>query len=577
VFSLPLWSYQTYEALSPQIREARRLYALGGRAFPLTAFPLTAETLGEIAGELVRDPRLNPDLRLAAAALLESLPLPRAQGEVLTGADLGADLEGALAGDFVVEPVRWFYDRFVAYPDFFKLKTYVQKKDLPGLQFSLGLKRIYRTGEIPPHNLFYTPNDWMSLENFMIRSGFFAWQNQGFEIRLGRSPVHYGDPRWTGFLPSWRLPYLDALEYRYRWGNWEMVSSVSVLDNRMGEEERDFFTSGGSLASYGSPDRIYLGSNRKGGDSWFYLAPPSSDPSAPPLGAENKLSLGFGQTIILNALHRFTWRNRFLSLGITGNMVAARENNALHLADIFPVFSWHNAEVGGHNFSLVAEALWTILPGLDLYLQAAYDDISATDLLGIADTAIPTIDAYLLGLGWETGLAGRPLSVRLEAGVTHYLWGSFHAYDEAKGNYLGRAIYRYRAQKETRIMPLTSPYGPGARWLELNLALGSGSSGLNLRRDPLGPLALELNLSYLDHLEGVDLIRLDYPGPASLKNAPRLGSFSSGLTLVYTLPGGGPNSAAFYGAAGLNAVEGRWWPEFRLGARWRGTFLRREV
>jgi hypothetical protein len=277
-------------------------------------------------------------------------------------------------------------------------------------------------------------------------------------------------------------------------------------------------------------------------------------------------------------------------------MLAARENNALHLADIFPVFSWHNGHVGGHNFSLLADALWSLVPGLDLYLQAAYDDISAADLLGLPDTELPTIDAYLLGLAWETGLASRPLSLTLEAGITHYLWGNFHAYDYAldKGNYLARAVYRYRSQRGVHLLPLTSPYGPGARWLDLRFTLGparadgtGGTAGTAARAAAgvaadaaaAGPaaffnrLSLELEFSYLDRLEGASLISVDYEADKAVENGPRMRSFSSDLSLAYSWAAGPRSSAALYAGLGVYGVEGQWWPEFRLGGRWRGVFL----
>ena len=73
---------------------------------------------------------------------------------------------------------------------------------------------------------------------------------------------------------------------------------------------------------------------------------------------------------------------------------------------------------------MVADASWCFLPGWTVSAQAGFDDFNA-GIIGVGDTDIPTIDAYIVGLRWDGGGAERRTAVALEGGYTHYLWGCF--------------------------------------------------------------------------------------------------------------------------------------------------------
>jgi hypothetical protein len=98
--------------------------------------------------------------------------------------------------------------------------------------------------------------------------------------------------------------------------------------------------------------------------------------------------------------------------------------------------------------------------------MAGFDDISARSL-GLPDGDIPTIPAGIFQLEWSAASASLFQSYLLEGGYTHYLWGNFAYTDnppEWYGVYLARGIYRWTPNKNAVLLPLTSPYGPGALW-----------------------------------------------------------------------------------------------------------------
>ena len=177
----------------------------------------------------------------------------------------------------------------------------------PGLHFSFAVKREYHHGEIPLLNFpDVSKDDPFAMENYFIRTGYLAWQNDAFEIRFGRSPVHYGDPRFSSFLPSDRLPFLDSLEYRYRFGPLEMVGYFATLENRITVEEQDFFhneNGPGSLAIHRDEANNKLYVDQEG---WFYSAKGAVESLADLTSGVTpgeRLEGGFGRAISLSSMH----------------------------------------------------------------------------------------------------------------------------------------------------------------------------------------------------------------------------------------------------------------------------------
>ena len=173
----------------------------------------------------------------------------------------------------------------------------------------------------------------------------------------------------------------------------------------------------------------------------------------------------FGSTVILNNIHYFEYNFGFLRLGICGEVIITRPQNAFQISDFFPVFSWHNANIKPNNLSLIFDVSAVPFQGFEVYGQYGFDDINAS-IAGGEDSPIPTIDAGLLGASWWSPRNRFLGTVTAEIGFTHYLWGSFLV-DVP----LARAIYRMDRDGPDSWMPLTSPFGPGCAWALLTAKL----------------------------------------------------------------------------------------------------------
>ena len=398
-------------------------------------------------------------------------------------------------------------------PDYDYWRTYIEAPPLGAWALSAGQDggfgvrvaadfRAQHSQEYPSNNLFRSEEDNpLAVENFFISEGYFAGRYDGLLLQLGRSPVHFGAAGFSSALPSERLPYLDTLYYTWKLGPLKMTSYFGTLYNGAGGSEID--------AMAGLPN----------------IDDPSNDGVIKYNGPEpGTHQVAFDKTIILNTMHRFEWAFPKVRLGISAHNVISRENNALHIGDIFPVFSWHNAQVGVHNLSLVAEMEYTPISGLVLFGQAGYDDVNAEDISGVGDTDIPTIYAYILGTNYETDTRSGRLGLNLEGGVTHYLWGNFHEFDPDRGNYLSRAIYRYLRDEEMILLPLTSPYGPGSRWLK---------GSCNYKWSEIGIIA-GLNFEVISHNSAASLVSTAYKADEAVSEADRELWGRLGLRFEYT-------------------------------------------
>lgn len=479
-----LGAYETYSTDAWQLIHLRELYARAGVAFPTGSFPVDIEELHEYALDL----RSRLDSRKARAEVdsyLDQLQYEPAEAEIVS--DLDFSYEQYFRGE---DEWDTDYDYWRTYMD-----------NPPAAAWSLSAGRDGGFGvhiaadfqaqhgrEYPDNNLYRSQDENpLSVENYFITRGYFCGRYGDLLVQLGRTPVHFGAAGFSTTMPSDRLPYLDALYYTWRLGPLKMTSYVGTLYNEAGSGE---ISDMAGLPNIITPvdDGIIVYDDGVGNHT-----------------------VAFGRTIIFNSLHRFEWAFPKVRLGLSAHNVITRENNALHIGDMFPVFSWHNAQVGVHNMSLIAEIEYAVMPGLVLFGQAGYDDINSADISGVGDTDIPTIDAYILGGEYKRLLFGGMFTVLLEGGTTHYLWGNFHEFDPERGNYLGRAIYRYLRDEQIVLLPLTSPYGPGARWVRGSL----GYSWLNTG------LSLILNGEVISHNTAADLVSTAYEESETVSEADR--------------------------------------------------------
>jgi hypothetical protein len=251
------------------------------------------------------------------------------------------------------------------------------------------------------------------IENNAVTQGYVALPVGAANLTFGRQKIHIGPDRTDSLSASNRIPFYDALVLELPLGGLTMTSVTSTMENRR------------------------------------------ASPDVPEISPRD--DYGYGETIILYNIHYFSYAWDRIQAGIGSQVIIARENNTIQFGDLFPVFSWHNADITPNNMCLIADAEFAVTPELSTYVQFGFDDISGS-AVGVADGAIPTISAILAGAEWNPTTA---IQGRLQTGYTHYLWGMFDD-DE----YLSRAVYRWNADSGYESMPLTSPWGPGVIWVQ---------------------------------------------------------------------------------------------------------------
>ncbi len=551
-------SFSLYMPNDPEVAELVLLYTRAGFVFPDASYPLSLADLDNYASRL-QNKTDKREIRDHLKIYIKSLNFEK--GRVVTNNSYNLKTAAFINGDTYIpdtdtdlEHTRYpndFYSRFVKFPDmgYFGLSAGVQGES--GLNFAVGLKREFHPETVVDTNLFIsTSSDPAKFENYFVRKGYLAWKTGNFEFRFGRTPVHYGDANFSTFLPSDKLPWLDTFTYRYEAGPLTMTSYFGTIDSRITDDEKLIFIDGStSLLT----------------EEGLVITFDDSDPNREPVlwidGVPSEFA--FRDTLILNSMHRFVLGWEKLRLGFTSSIIVARENNAIQIGDIFPVFSWHNAVLGSNNMNLVFDAGYVPVPGLALYGQAAWDDINASDIIGIPDGSVPTIGAYLFGVSYvPEWMSELNLSVKMEIGTTHYLWGNYYAYDSWKGSYLSRAIYRYQTQQGNYWMPLTSPYGPGTWWIE-------GESSIEL------PVNIDfiLGFTYLRFNSDVNLFTTAYSYDPSLDNFDST-SFSVYLESGYTYKLSDNSDLEFNLIPVWYSYKGHGWPELEISVELSGKKIK---
>jgi len=261
---------------------------------------------------------------------------------------------------------------------------------------------------------------------------------------------------------------------------------------------------------------------------------------------------------ILMAAHRFQWNFGRVKLGVGGTIVYARANNQFLITDFLPILIYHNSDSVPNNLAMILDAQWAITPGLNLSLMIGFDDI-AGGLIGIPDGDIPTIPGLVLQLEYSIRNKNLFHYYMLETGYTHYLWGNFEYEDRIDdwfGVYLARGIYRYTPNKSAVLLPLTSPYGPGALWGKLKGDLFF--PGLNIRA------GAELLLLFKN--SHVNLIDTLYKADDSLYKLDQW-FFALDLPLTYTWQNKAGALEFLFSPALLLSSEGKVF-QCTLGLRW---------
>ena len=404
-----------------QFEELKNLYIRNGYVLPTSCYPVSRRELLSFA----------ENLKKRVADKDEVFKISRLIFELNETDKAGLVFNISGAGDWRTDRL-WdndLYRNFYELPPLFDFYLVFYNNDT-AIEVHNKWRSEYKT--LPENNLPESEEgNFSALENQFLNIGLLSLHIQDIEIMIGRTPVHFGNSDFNSLLPSNRLPFLDLFEVKVPIGPVQLISQIASLENRRAVND------------------IY---------------------------DESAGEYAFGVNTIMTALHRFEYNALWISGGFTGYAVLSREDNGYLLGDFFPVFSWHTADVGWHNNAIYGDITISPFEGWNFFYQTGFDDINATEWLGMDDSSLPTIQASIIGVSYRKKLDSADWFSKLEIGKTHYLWGNFYggsAAGETKDHYFEKAVYRVFLDEGNRIMPLTSPYGPGAEWYELTASVSN--------------------------------------------------------------------------------------------------------
>lgn len=449
---------QAADLLAPDIDDdVDAAYAGVGRVAPTAVYPRSREALHGLITGLPAEEPAESAAAPAAEALAEELDYR--EGELRLALSLDLQPESYLE---VNRSELSFLEELRREEPLLRLRTSYGGDGAPRLVTQTVLQREYDV-QLPTNIPLPAEGNPAPFENNFFYTGYLFMPGDYLETTFGRQQLHIGPSPFSSLMVADRIPYLDAARLSLTLGRLRMTHIVSTIENRPSDAER----------AAGLPALL--------GDQYAY-----------------------GKNIIFYNVHYFEYAWDRLRLGIGGQMLISRPMNHFQLGDFFPVFSWHNADIVPNNMCMVLDASFAAAPGLEVYAQAGFDDISA-ETFGVADGELPTIPGYIAGLQYRRQTDGPALDALLEAGYTHYLWGNFH-----EQFLLSRAIYRQDTDAGSESMPLTSPFGPGVLWSTLRGTV-TWDSGLSL------------GASYLLRVENTKASLYDTPYRASneVENAPR--------------------------------------------------------
>jgi hypothetical protein len=495
-------SHAAAQDLMPQDERAealRRRYLLAGRVFPLTSFPLSRAELR--AAEHVAGGEGEPD-HGGSNEIEVKTGLEAAFSLGLRSADLAIDDRSAPMNGIDLRR-RWLEEDPL-------LRFGGSLLNGRGLELAIEaqLKRERGASWASWNNLpgEGTATNPVPIENHLFTRGIIAWDSESLMASFGRDKIHLGSGQGSSFLASKELPYLDSFRLRAPIGHWSLDWVIATMDNEKAKQDVDI----DYLDLDGDGDRTERIDEFANGRFGFEA---DENPS-----------------MIFYNVHRAQWAGDRLRLAVAGQVMLARRNNSFQLVDFFPISTWHNADVLPNNMCLVLDGSWAVFPGLAVNFSAGLDDFSAKSV-GLGDTTVPTIDAYLFSVEYALDDGGFSLDAYLEAGYTHYLWGNFDGYATMRDDrdFLAKMIARYKSDSGEILLPLTSPYGPGALWAELRI-------GARHERMPLG---LGLEVLVLSKNTEADLVTTAFKDDEAVAKAPRRLAVDAGLVATLPLQGVG--------------------------------------
>jgi hypothetical protein len=495
---------QEYLPEDPRAEELRRRYLLAGRVYPLTSYPLSRS-------EFLAASALLPATGSATEAKSASDPASASEPILRAGIETALAL-GLRSSDLTIEDLSGATNgidlrrRWLDEPPLVRFGGSLENGS--GLEVAVEgqLKREWAStwdswNNLPGNGPSTNP---FPVDNHFYTRGILAWDSPAFMATFGRDKIHLGPGQGSSLLASENLPYLDSFRFRAPMGRWSFDWVVATIDNGKAAQDVD--------TDYWGLDGPVDGTISDFLDGGGYGFEGDANPS-----------------IIFYNVHRAQWTGERLRLAIAGQMVIVRANNAFQLVDFFPIATWHNADVIPNNMCMVLDGSWAVLPGLAINFSAGFDDFSAATF-GLGDSGVPTIDAYLLSVEYALDAGGFAFDAYLEGGYTHYLWGNFDG-SVTMGQdrcFLAKMIARYKTDSGEVLLPLTSPYGPGALWTELRIdAKPKGS-----------PFGLGVDLLLLSKNTKADLVTTEFTSDDTIATAPRRLSLDAGVTATLALGGG---------------------------------------
>ena len=500
----------------PLLEALRSAYVRAGRVQPFTSFPVTEDESRGAVDELARDPAADSE---TVEALRAALPPPdRLDAGIALSYVRYLRTSEEYVEDYADKNGIDLYRLYLSEPA--PIRYYLGWEGADGLFLSMEqtLRRQMDDADFFKEDNFYplgADGNPVAIENNNFTRGNLGWVRNGYRFSFGREKAHIGPETWSSLWISDRIPYINAARTSIPIGPFRMDWYVSTI----------------------RPLEV-VNTGLDPADPYGYFR------------TDN-------QTVILDILHRFEWRGRRVRVAVGGDQTIARPNNYFELADFFPILSWHSTHPKPYNPRAIADASWVFLPGWTVSGQAGFDDFNA-GIIGVGDTEIPTIDAYILGLRWDGDASGRRVAAALEGGYTHYLWGSYDevavGHTATSSGTLGRAVYRLKLDEGSQGIPLGSPYGPGALWFR---------GGLDL--PDLGPgLSLKAGAPLLSKNTAADLLNTLYEASSAVENAPRTLYFELAASARYSW-----KSLSFTFAPLFAVRDGEIWAELALGASWK--------
>ena len=465
LFTQKLFSEALFMPDQNEVKALSSLYTEVGRTLPANSYPVRRDTLVKWAEALYKE-SISPEITLKIDSYIEKVRLD--EDAVAAELDWSVGYEhyfkteniaSDIIHDYLAEmPLGRIGGSFIDY-------------EYGGACLELLLKREY--SETPDNNFFISEEaNPVALENQIVSKGYVFLYNDFIQLIFGRLPVHYGDPRFSSFMANENLPFLDTVKMDMTIADFRLEYFTASLENRQGVGD----------VSIADPD------------------------------------FAFSKNSIWTMMHRLVYSFDNVKISLAEQSFICRSDNQLYLGDFFPLTVWHNAWLSDINISMFTDATWAIFPGLEAYFQWGFDDINASDVFGIADSAIPTVDAFVFGLYHSGDIQEILYNIKIETGKTHYLWGSFDA-----SNQLQKAVYRVFLDNGNRIIPFSSPYGPGAIWVELDSEIETkfGVSG-------------GLLFNYLNKNTSADLVSTPYERiDEVMQNGPFLNRFETGAKVNF--------------------------------------------